>query len=265
MAVPTILIEDAQAVRTITLDRPGKLNAFDGAMAKGLFAALEGARSEAIRAVVLTGAGKAFSAGQDPADVLPKPDAPPIDLGNVLETRWNPIVRAIRSLGKPVICAVNGTAAGAAANIALACDIVLAARSAKFIQPFCKLGLVPDSGGTWLLPRLIGEARAKALAILGDAISAEQAEEWGMIWKAVPDDQLMTAAREMAVRLATQPTYGFALTKQAIHAGAGATLDDHLTTERVLQRLAGASNDYAEGVAAFIEKRQPNFTVKPPR
>ena len=124
---------------------------------------------------------------------------------------------------------------------------------------------MPDSGGTWLLPRLIGEARAKALAILGDAISAEQAEEWGMIWKAVPDDQLMTAAREMAVRLATQPTYGFALTKQAIHAGAGATLDDHLTTERDLQRLAGASNDYAEGVAAFIEKRQPNFTVKPPR
>lgn len=265
MVVQSVLIEDADAVRTITLDRPGKLNSFDAAMAEGLRAALEGAQSQAIRAVILTGAGRAFSAGQDLSEVLPKPGTAQIDLGDVLETQWNPIVRAIRDLGKPVICAVNGTAAGAGANIALACDIVLAARSAKFIQPFCKLGLVPDSGGTWLLPRLIGEARAKALAILGDAITAEQAEAWGMIWKAVPDDQLLTTAREMAVRLATQPTYGFALTKQAIHAGAGATFAGHLATERDLQRLAGASADYAEGVAAFVEKRQPRFTGQPPR
>lgn len=265
MVVDTIVIEDAHAVRTITLDRPDKLNSFDSAMAQGLSAALEGAMSDAIRAVVLTGAGKAFSAGQDLAEVLPKPGVPPIDLGDVLETQWNPIVRAIRHLGKPVICAVNGTAAGAGANIALACDIVLAAHSAKFIQPFCKLGLVPDSGGSWLLPRLVGEARAKALAILGDAISAEQAEAWGMIWKAVPDDLLMATARDMAIRIATQPTYGFALTKRAIHAGAGADLDDHLNTERDLQRLAGASADYAEGVAAFVEKRPPRFTGKPPQ
>lgn len=264
MVVQTILIEDVHAVRTITLARPDKLNAFDAAMAQGFLVALDGAKSEAIRAVIVTGAGKAFSAGQDLAEVLQKPEAPPVDLGRVLEIQWNPIVRAIRNLGKPVICAVNGTAAGAGANVALACDIVLAARSAKFIQPFCKLGLVPDSGGTWLLPRLLGEARAKALTILGDAITAEQAEAWGMIWKAVPDDQLMTIAQDMAIRLATQPTYGLGLTKQAIHASACASLEEQLNVERDLQRLAGASEDYAEGVAAFIEKRQPCFTGKPP-
>lgn len=264
MSAETILIEDANGVRTITFNRPDKFNAFTAGMANALAAALDGAKADGIRAVLITGAGKAFSAGQDLAEVMPKSGAPPIDIGDVVETQWNPLVRAIRTLGKPVVAAINGTAAGASANLALACDIVLAARSAKFIQPFCKLGLMPDGGGSWLLPRLIGEARAKALAMTGEPVSAEQAEAWGMIWKALPDDALMPTAREMAERLATQPTYGFALTKQAIHAGAGATLEQHLDTERDLQRLAGASPDYVEGVTAFIEKRTPRFTGKAP-
>jgi 2-(1,2-epoxy-1,2-dihydrophenyl)acetyl-CoA isomerase len=262
MSSDTILIEDAQGVRTITLNRPDKLNSFTAGMSGALLAALDGAKSDAIRAVLITGAGKGFSAGQDLAEVLPKPGAAPLDLGAVVGAQWNPLVRAIRDLGKPVVCAVNGTAAGAGANVALACDIVLAARSARFIQPFCKLGLVPDSGGTYLLPRLLGEARAKALMLLGDAIGAEEAERWGMIWKAVDDDKLMPTAREMATRLATQPTYGFALTKEAVHAGAVNTLDTQLDLEARLQTRAGASPDYAEGVRAFIEKRAPQFTGK---
>lgn len=264
MAADTILIDDAGAVRTITLNRPDKLNSFTGQMAQALLDALDGAKSDAIRAVLLTGAGKGFSAGQDLAEVLAAPGSPPLDLGEVIERQWNPLVRAIRGLGKPVICAVNGTAAGAGANLALACDIVLAARSAKFIQPFCKLGLVPDSGGSWLLPRLIGEARAKGLVLLGEPLSAEQAEAWGLIWKVLPDDTLMSSARAIATSLATQPTFGFALTKAAIHGSAGASLDQQLDTERDLQRRAGLSADYAEGVAAFMAKRAPYFTGKAP-
>lgn len=262
MVSATIRVDDADDVRTITLNRPDKLNAFTAEMAAALLAALDGANADTIRAVLLTGAGKGFSAGQDLAEVLPKPGAPGVDLGAVVDRLWNPIVRAIRGLGKPVISAVNGTAAGAGANLALACDIVVAARSAKFIQPFCRLGLIPDSGGTYLLPRLVGEARAKAVMLLGDAIAAEQAEAWGLIWKAVDDDKLMATAHAMARHLAAQPTYGFALTKQALHAAAGNTLDQQLDLERDLQSLAGSSPDYTEGVSAFMQKRTPRFTGK---
>ena len=260
----SILTSLDDSVLTITLNRPDKLNSFTADMSQALQAALREATHENVRAVLLTGAGKGFCAGQDLSDRMVVAQGGSIDLGETIEKNWAPVIRAIRDLPKPVVCAVNGVAAGAGANLALGCDIVLAARSAKFIQPFCKLGLMPDGGGSWLLPRLIGEARAKALAMTGEPVSAEQAEAWGMIWKALPDDALMPTAREMAERLATQPTYGFALTKQAIHAGAGATLEQHLDTERDLQRLAGASPDYVEGVTAFIEKRTPRFTGKAP-
>src|SRR5262249_181166 len=173
---------------------------------------------------------------------------------------WNPWVRAIRALPKPVVCAVNGVAAGAGANLALSCDIVLAARSARFIQAFCRLGLVPDSGGTYYLPRLVGEARAKGLALMGDALVAEQAERWGLIWKAGGDRKAMGGATKLARHLATQPTYGLGLTKRAIQAGSVNSLDAQLDLERDLQREAGRSPDYAEGVRAFLEKRAPQFT-----
>jgi 2-(1,2-epoxy-1,2-dihydrophenyl)acetyl-CoA isomerase len=182
------------------------------------------------------------------------------DLGGTIEALWNPLVRAIRALPKPVVCAVNGVAAGAGANLALSCDIVLAARSARFIQAFCRLGLVPDSGGTYYLPRLVGEARAKGLALLGEALSAEQAQSWGLIWKAADDDKLMAEAGKLAGHLATQPTYGLGLAKRAVHASADNSLDAQLDLERDLQREAGRSPDYAEGVRAFLEKRPPRFT-----
>ena len=260
MAGATVLVEDGEAVRTITLNRPDKLNSFNEHMHAALRDALEGARSDSVRAVLITGAGKGFCAGQDLSDrVRPEGGKAP-DLGHTLDTLWNPLVRSIRNLPKPVLCAVNGVAAGAGANVALSCDIVLAARSARFIQPFCRLGLVPDSGGTHHLPRLLGEARAKGLALLGDALAAEQAEAWGLIWKAVDDTELMGEARRLARHLATQPTYGLGLIKQALHAGATNTFDAQLDLERDLQRLAGPTPDYAEGVRAFLEKRQPKFT-----
>ena len=181
------------------------------------------------------------------------------DLGDSVEKYYNPVVRMITSMEKPVICAVNGVAAGAGANIALACDIVIAARSASFIESFCKLGLIPDSGGTWHLPRLLGMARAKAVAMLGPKISAEQAKEWGMIWDVIDDDQLVEQSREMATTLATQPTKGFAFTKQALYASATNTLDEQLELEKELMRAAGQTQDYKAGVDAFMNKRTPEF------
>lgn len=260
MADATVLVEDVDAVRTITLNRPDKLNSFNEAMHGALRMALEHARSDGIRAVLITGAGKGFCAGQDLSDrVRPEGGKAP-DLGHTIDTLWNPLVRLIRSLPKPVVCAVNGVAAGAGANVALSCDIVLAARSARFIQPFCRLGLVPDSGGTYHLPRLVGEARAKGLALLGDALPAEQAEAWGLIWKAIDDDKLMSEATGLARHLATQPTFGLGLIKQALHASATNDFSAQLDLERDLQRVAGPTPDYAEGVRAFLEKRTPKFT-----
>lgn len=242
----------------LTLNRPDKLNAFNEALHTALAAALTAAADESCRAVLLTGAGRGFCAGQDLANRV-QADGPP-DLGQTLERFYNPLIRQIRALQKPVICAVNGVAAGAGANVALACDIVLAARSAKFIQAFAKIGLVPDSGGTFFLPRLVGEARARALMLLAEPISATQAQDWGMIWQAVDDADLMAHARKLAAHLATQPTQGLALTKDALNESAAHTLDAQLDLERDLQRQAGRTPDYKEGVSAFMEKRTPCFS-----
>jgi 2-(1,2-epoxy-1,2-dihydrophenyl)acetyl-CoA isomerase len=252
-----ILIDNRGAWRIVTLNRPDRLNAFNEAMHRALAKALDDAAEDIdCRAVLLTGAGRGFCAGQDLSDISG-------DLGTVIENFYNPLVRRIGAMNKPVVCAVNGTAAGAGANIALACDIVLAARSAKFIQSFAKIGLVPDSGGTWLLPRLIGEARAKALAMLAEPISAETAENWGMVWRAVDDDRLTSEAEALVAHLASQPTQGLAMIKQAFAKSATNGLDAQLDLERDLQRQAGQMPDYTEGVNAFIAKRPPKFTGRP--
>ncbi|MBU6260142.1 MAG: 2-(1,2-epoxy-1,2-dihydrophenyl)acetyl-CoA isomerase PaaG, partial [Burkholderiales bacterium] len=219
-----------------------------------------GATDRSLRVLVLTGAGRGFCAGQDLADrsVAPGGEAP--DLGLSIERHYGPLVLALRRLPIPVLCAVNGVAAGAGANIPLACDIVIAARSANFVEAFCKLGLIPDTGGTYFLPRLLGHARATALAMLGDKVSAEQAAEWGLIWRCVDDDQLAAETDALARRLAQSPTLGLARTKQALQASELNTLEDQLNLERDLMRELGRSNDYREGVAAFVEKRAPRFT-----
>ncbi|MDH7798996.1 MULTISPECIES: 2-(1,2-epoxy-1,2-dihydrophenyl)acetyl-CoA isomerase PaaG [unclassified Beijerinckia] len=259
----TLLVSIADGVMTLTLNRPDKLNAFNEEMHRALRTAVESAGNEAtVRAVLLTGAGRAFCAGQDLGDRDPRKSTEAPDLGHTIETFYNPLLRLIRALHKPIVCAVNGVAAGAGANIALACDIVLAAKSAKFIQAFSKIGLVPDSGGTWSLPHLLGEARAKGLALTAEPLPAETAASWGMIWRAVDDEQLMLEASTLAKHLAAGPTYGLGLTKQAIQAAATNTLDQQLDLERDLQRLAGRSADYAEGVAAFLDKRQAEFKGK---
>ncbi len=256
----TVLVARRGGVVELTLNRPDRLNAFNAEMHEALARALAGVAADAtVRAVLLTGAGRAFCAGQDLSERTVADGESPPDLGATLEHWYNPLVRRLRTLERPVVCAVNGVAAGAGANIALACDIVLAARSASFIQAFARIGLVPDSGGTWLLPRLVGEARARALALLGEKVTAEQAEAWGMIWKVVDDARLMEEARALADRLAAGPTRGFALIKRAFAATWSNTLDAQLDLERDLQREAGRSEDYREGVRAFVEKRPPRF------
>lgn len=259
----SIRSENRGAWRKVVLNRPDRLNAFNDEMHRALTTALEEAADDAgCRAVLLTGEGRAFCAGQDLNDRQPDA-AEPADLGRTVDQFYNPLVRRLRSLPKPVICAVNGVAAGAGANIALACDIVLAGQSARFVQVFAKIGLVPDSGGTFFLPRLIGEARARAIAMTAEPVPAEVAAAWGMIWKVVDDDALQQEAEALAQHLATQPTQGLALTKRAFAASAANTLDEQLDLERDLQREAGRTPDYAEGVRAFMEKRPPRFTGQP--
>lgn len=260
MTYETIQLAIADGVATLTLNRPDKLNSVTVRMHGDLADALKTIqRDETVRCLLLTGAGRGFCAGQDLSDRAVAPgDAVP-DLGESLEARYNPLLRTLKGLEMPVVCAVNGVAAGAGANIALACDIVLAARSASFIQAFCKIGLIPDSGGTWTLPRLIGPARAGALMMLGDTVTAEQAEAWGMIWKCVDDDALAGEARALAARLAAMPTRGLTLIKRALAASSTNTFDAQLDLERDLQRLAGRTADYQEGVRAFMDKRPPVF------
>lgn len=254
----TVLTTVRSSVLHATLNRPDKLNAFNDEMHGALRAALERARDDSgIRAILITGAGRGFCAGQDLGDRDPSKGR--ADLGHTIETFYNPLLRLMRSIEKPIICAVNGVAAGAGANIAFACDIVLAARSAKFVEAFAKIGLVPDSGGTWWLPRILGEPRAKALALTGEPVTAEQAATWGLIWRAVDDEALQEEARELAERLAAGPTLGLGLTKRLIQEAATADLDTQLDAERDAQRQAGFSDDYAEGVAAFLQKRTPAF------
>jgi len=250
----------SNAVAEITLDRPDRLNSFNDAMHAAFRNALSQARDDhECRAVLITGNGRGFCAGQDLDDRDPaKMDSPP-DLSQTIADFYNPLIRLIRSIDKPVVCAVNGVAAGAGANLALACDIVLACESAKFIQSFAKVGLIPDAGGSWSLPRLIGEARAKAIALTAQPVSAAQAEQWGMIWKVCTDDTLMDEARKLTAQLAAGPTFGLGMIKQAIQAAAGNTLDQHLDLEAEYQGRCGRSPDYAEGVSAFLNKRNANF------
>lgn len=255
-----ILFSIESGVATLSLNRPEQLNSFNTKMHEEVREALKLVRqSPNVRTLLLTGEGRGFCAGQDLGDRNVAPGTLAPDLGTSIEKFYNPLIRDLRDLPLPVICAVNGVAAGAGANIPLACDLVLAARSASFIQVFCKIGLIPDSGGTWFLPRLIGTARAKALALLGERLSAEQAEQWGLIYRVVDDQSLREEALKLARHLASQPTCGLALIKQGLNASLNNSLDEQLDLERDLQRLAGLTEDYREGVSAFMEKRTPAF------
>lgn len=256
----TVLTTVTGGVLRLVLNRPDKLNAFNEEMHLALRAGFQRAQDDpSVRAVLLTGAGRAFCAGQDLSERDPRGAGPVPDLGHTLDTFYNPTLRLIRALNKPVVCAVNGVAAGAGANIALACDLVFAARSAKFIQAFVKIGLAPDAGGSWHLARILGEPRAKALALTAEPVTAEQAADWGLIWKSVDDERLLDTANEQALAFAQGPTLGLGLTKQLIQGAAVNSLEAQLDRERDYQRKAGRSKDYAEGVTAFLEKRPAVF------
>jgi 2-(1,2-epoxy-1,2-dihydrophenyl)acetyl-CoA isomerase len=248
-------------IATLTLNRPDRLNSFTTAMHREVRDALANVKTDpTVRVLLLTGAGRGFCAGQDLSDRAVEPGVQGVDLGYSVETYYAPLVLALKSLPMPVICAVNGVAAGAGANLALACDIVLAGKSASFVEVFCKLGLIPDTGGTWHLPRLVGPARAMGMAMLGEKITAEKAEQWGLIWKCVADEALMDEAITMARHFAAAPTKGLAFTKKAFQASYANTLEEQLKLEGQMMRELGYSHDYREGVAAFLAKRAPHFT-----
>ena len=260
MTYQNILFEVQGGIARLTLNRPEKLNSFTVAMHLEVRDALEQVKANAsVRVMVLTGAGRGFCAGQDLGDSAVAPGGTALDLGETVEKYYTPLVLTLRSLPFPVICAINGVAAGAGANLALAADIVIAARSASFIEPFCRLGLVPDTGGTYFLPRLVGTARAMGLAMLGEKLSAEKAESWGLIWKCVDDAALTTEVDAMARHFSTAPTLGLARTKQAIYASPSNTLVQQLMLERECISELGNTRDCREGVAAFLEKRPPRF------
>lgn len=261
MNYETILFELTNNAARLTLNRPDRLNSFNVQMHAEIAEALTAVeRNPDIRALLITGAGRGFCAGQDLSDRAVAPGGSGVDLGESLENRYNPLIRRLVTLEMPVVCAVNGVAAGAGANIALACDIVLAARSAKFIQSFANIGLIPDSGGGWTLPRLVGQSRALGLALTGEALTAERAEAWGLIWKCVDDDKLEAEASALAAKFAAAPTKGLAATKKLIRESGTRTLDAHLDVERDMQSALGRTSDYKEGVAAFLEKRPAKFT-----
>ena len=261
MAFETIEFEIKDGAATLTLNRPDRLNSFNTLMHEEVRAAFDMIeKSDEVRALLITGAGRGFCAGQDLSDRSVAPGSEAVDLGASVETYYNPLIRRITALPMPVICAVNGVAAGAGANIALACDIVIASKAAKFIQSFANIGLIPDSGGTWVLPRLIGQARALGIALTGEPVLAEKAESWGMIWKSVAPEELMNEANALLAKFASGPTLGLAETKLRIRQATLNTLDVELDEERDAMRKLGYSKDYAEGVAAFMEKRKPVFT-----
>lgn len=260
MSYDTILFSVDDGIARLTLNRPDKLNSFNTQMHGEVRHALERLAAGDARVLVLTGAGRGFCAGQDLGDRAVAPGSQGVDLGESIDKYYKPLVLALHTLPMPVIAAVNGVAAGAGANIALACDLVIAARSASFVQAFSKLGLLPDSGGTWTLPRLVGNARALGLTLLGSKLPAEQAAAWGMIWQCVPDADLGSTVDALAQQLSVAPTRGLAWTKAAIRGSWQRSLAEQLDIERDAQRELGRSTDYAEGVAAFGEKRTPRFT-----
>ena len=261
MTYEHILFTLDAGIARLTLNRPDRLNSFNDAMHAEVRNALGRVSANAsVRVLLLTGAGRGFCAGQDLSDRTVVPGSAPVDLGDSVERNYKPLVLALRALPLPVVCMVNGVAAGAGANLAFACDLVLAAKSASFIEPFCKLGLIPDTGGTYFLPRLLGTARAMGLALLGDKLTAEQAAQWGLIWQCVDDAELPAVTEKLLAHFAQAPTRGLARTKQALYASPANTLETQLDLERDLMRELGASDDYREGVAAFLAKRPPRFT-----
>lgn len=261
MSYDNILFARDAGIARITLNRPDRLNSFTDAMHAELRDALAQVKSDAsLRVLLLTGAGRGFCAGQDLSEREVPPGAEPVDIGATIERNYKPLVLTLHALPMPVVCAVNGVAAGAGANVALACDIVVAGKSAVFIQAFCRIGLLPDAGGTFFLPRLVGSARAKGLALTGDKLPAEQAAQWGLIWKCVDDSELSATVEALLQQLASAPTRALAATKEALHAAAGNTLKTQLDVERDLQQALGRSADFKEGVAAFRAKRPPRFT-----
>jgi len=260
MSYQNILFEITGGIARITLNRPDRLNSFTDALHADLRDALAKVRGDAsLRALLLTGAGRGFCAGQDLSEREVPEGMEPVDIGATIERNYKPLVLTLQALPLPVVCAVNGVAAGAGANVALACDIVIAAKSASFIQAFCRIGLLPDAGGTYFLPRLVGMARAKGLALTGDKLSAEQAAEWGLIWKCVEDAELMPTVEALLQQFAAAPTRALAGAKEALNAAANNTLKAQLDVERDLQQALGRSDDFREGVAAFRAKRPPKF------